>query len=103
MMATEVETRSVKTTMVEITVKLPENVARTFGETPEDMGRHLLENAAVEEYRAGRLSQRQAGEMLGLDYWQAESFLAEHRVPLNYSLADLEADRTTLERILGET
>ena len=55
--------------MVEITVKLPENVDRTFGETPEDMGRHLLENAAIEEYRAGRLSHRQVGEMLGLDYW----------------------------------
>ena len=87
--------------MVEITVKLPENVARTFGETPEDMGRHLLENAAIEEYRAGRLSHRQVGEMLGLDYWQAERFLTEHRVPLNYSMADLEADRATLERIVG--
>ena len=87
--------------MVEITVKLPENVARTFGETPEDMGRHLLENAAIEEYRAGRLSHRQVGEMLGLDYWQVERFLTEHRVPLNYSMADLEADRATLERIVG--
>ena len=87
--------------MVEITVKLPENVARTFGETPEDMGRHLLENAAIEEYRAGRLSHRQVGEMLGLDYWQAERFLTEHHVPLNHSMADLEADRATLERIVG--
>lgn len=86
--------------MVEVTVKLPDNVARTFGETPESMGRHLLENAAIEEYRSGRLSHRQVGEMLSLDYWQAERFLTEHRVPLNYSLADLEADRATLDRIL---
>ena len=66
------------------------------------MGRHLLENAAIEEYRAGRLSHRQVGEMLGFDYWQAERFLAEHRVPLNYSIADLEADRATLDRILDK-
>jgi len=39
--------------------------------------------------------------MLGLDYWQTEQFLADHKVPLNYTLADLEADRTTLDKILG--
>ena len=88
--------------MVEVTVKLPDNVARSFGDTPEDMGRHLLENAAIEEYRVGRLSHRQVGEMLGLDYWQAERFLVEHDVPLNYSMADLEADRATLNRILDK-
>jgi hypothetical protein len=31
-----------------------------------------MENAAIENYRAGRLSQRQVGEMLGLNYWQTE-------------------------------
>ena len=86
--------------MVEVTIKLPENVARKFGETPENMGRRLLEDAAIEEYRAGRFSHRQVGELLGLDYWQTESFLADHGVPLNYGLADLEADRATLEKIL---
>ena len=87
--------------MVEVIVKLPENVARSFGETDKDIGRHLLENAAIEGYRAGQLSHRQVGAMLRLDYWETENFLREHRVPLNYSLADLEADRATLDKILG--
>jgi hypothetical protein len=87
--------------MVEVTVKLPDNVARSFGETTADISRHLLENAAVEGYRAGRLSHRQVGDMLGLDYWGAENFLRDHRVPLNYTVADLEADRATLDKILG--
>lgn len=86
--------------MVEVTVKLPENVARSFGATPEDISRHLLEDAAIEGYRTGRLSQRQVGEMLGLDYWQTESFLTEHQVALNYTATDLEADRAALHRIL---
>jgi len=91
-----------KVIMVEVTVQLPENVARTLGDTPAHMGRRLLENAAIEEYRAARFSHRQVGEMLGLDYWQTESFLAERGVPINYTVADLEADRIALERILGE-
>ncbi len=86
--------------MVEVTVKLPESVARSLGETHDEMAHRLLENVAVEEYRAGHLSHRQVGEMLGLDYWQAETFLLQHRVPLNHTLADLEADRATLDKIL---
>ena len=54
-------------------------------------------------YRAGRLSHRQAGQMLGLDYWQAEAFLKERGVPLNYSAADLQADTATLARILADS
>ena len=88
--------------MVEVTVKLPENIARSFGDTPEDVARQILENAAIEGYRVGRLSHRQVGEMLGLDYWETDSFFAERHVPLNYSLADLEADRAALEKILGD-
>ena len=84
-----------------VTVELPDQVARQWGETPDAVGRHVLEDAAIESYRAGRLSQRQVGAMLGLDYWQAEAFLQERRVPLNYSTADLEADSVTLDKILA--
>jgi predicted HTH domain antitoxin len=60
-----------------------------------------MEDAAVEGYRAGRLTQRQVGAMLGLDYWQTEAFLSERSVPLNYSATDLAADHVTLEKILA--
>jgi len=83
------------------TVEMPDQVARQWGETPDVVGRHVMEDAAVEGYRAGRLSQRQVGAMLGLDYWQTESFLSERRVALNYSTADLQADEETLKRILS--
>ncbi len=64
------------------------------------IGRHVVEDAVIERYRAGRLSHRQVGEALGLNYWQAEAFLKERGVPLNYSVTDLEADAVTLEKIL---
>lgn len=86
--------------MVEVTIQLPDTLAQMFGATPEARSRRLAEDAAIEEYRAGRLSQRQVGEMLGMDYWQVERFLAERKVSLNYSLGDLQADRATLDEIL---
>ena len=86
--------------MIEVIIKLPDTLARMFGATPEARSQRLTEDAAIEEYRAGHLSQRQVGEMLGLDYWQTERLLAERRVSLNYSLDDLQADRATLNEIL---
>ncbi len=87
--------------MVEITIKLPDMLAHAFGATPEARSQRLTDDAAIEEYRAGRLSQRQVGEMLGLDYWQTERFLAERNAPLNYSLGDLQADQVKLNEVLG--
>ena len=88
---------------MQVIVELPDQVARQWGETPDAVGRHVLEDAAIEGYRAGRLSQRQLGTMLGLDYWQTEAFLQERGVPLNYSTADLEADNATLDTILAHS
>jgi predicted HTH domain antitoxin len=89
-------------TMVELTIQLPEGLAQTFGDTAETQRRRVIEDVAVEEYRLGRLSHRQVGELLGLDYWKTESFLATRKVPLNYSIADLDADRKTLATMLNE-
>jgi len=86
---------------MQITVEMPDQIARQWGEPPGVVGRHVMEDAAVEGYRGGRLTQRQVGAMLGLDYWQTEAFLNERAVPLNYSAADLAADKTTLERTLA--
>jgi predicted HTH domain antitoxin len=87
--------------MVEITIQLPDKLAEAFGETPSVRSQRVLENTAIEEYRAGRISQREVGAILGFDYWQTERFLAEHNVPINYGLEDLESDRSTLNTILG--
>jgi predicted HTH domain antitoxin len=86
---------------MQVTVDMPDQVAHQWGDTPDLIGRHVMEDAAIERYRAGRLAQRQVGAMLGLDYWQTEAFLAQRGVPLNYSATDLAADRATLDKILS--
>jgi predicted HTH domain antitoxin len=87
--------------VMQVTMELPDEVARQWGETPDAVGRHVMEDAAIEGYCAERLSHRQVGEMLGLDYWRTETFLRERGVPVNYSAADLEADHATLDKILA--
>jgi len=84
---------------MQVTVELPDQVARRWGATPDAVGRRVLEDAAIENHRAGRLSHRQVGAMLSLDYWQTEAFFKKRGVPLNYSSADLAADSATLDRI----
>jgi len=85
---------------MDVVVSMPDPVVRQWGDTPQAIGRHVVEDAVIERYRAGRLSHRQAGEALGLNYWETETFLKERGVPLNYSAPDLEADAATLEKIL---
>jgi hypothetical protein len=84
-----------------VILKMPDQVARQWGETPDTVVRRVMQGAAIEGYRAGRLTQRQVGAMLGLDYWQTESFLSERSAPINYSATDLAADNATLEKILA--
>jgi predicted HTH domain antitoxin len=86
--------------MAEVVIKLPDSLARIFGDTPEARSLRVAEDAALEEYRAGRLSHRQVGEMLNLDYWQTERLFADRGVPINYGVGDLQADRATLGEIL---
>ena len=85
--------------MVEIMVKLPENVAGRFGPTPEAAARQLLESAAIEGYRSKRLSRGQVREMLRLNWHETEAFLASHDCPRHYSPSDLEDDRATLAKL----
>ena len=85
---------------MDVVVTMLDAVAHQWGDTPQAIGRHLVEDAVIERYRAGGLSHRQVGEALGLNYWQAEAFLKARGVPLNYSLTDLEADAFLSGRVL---
>jgi predicted HTH domain antitoxin len=93
------ETRRLRTAM-QVTVQLPDAVAQQLGRDA-DIPRHILEAVALEGYRAGRLSRGQISEMLDLSFFQTEAFLKDHGAELAYSLADLNADRAALDKIVG--
>jgi hypothetical protein len=80
---------------MEVTVELPDEIARHLGETSA-MPRQMLEAFAAEAYRAQRLSRHQLSKLLALDYWQTESFLTQHEARRPFTLTDLEIDRQSL-------
>ena len=84
---------------MEVTIRIPEDVARIISPDGVDLERQILEATALEEYRSGKLSHGQVGRLLGLDRFQVDAFLKQHNVPLNYTLDDLEDDRRTLDEL----
>jgi hypothetical protein len=87
------------TVSIEISPQFEEVLRQAFG---PNLSRVALEAMAIEGYRTGKLSSFQVQQMLGLeDRWETEEWMGNHGVNMNYSLEDLEADRRTLDEMLG--
>ena len=84
--------------MTRIAVDLPEDIAKRLESAWRDLSRGALEAVAVEGYRDGTLSREQVGRVLGLSFWETESFLKERQAYLAYDEQDLEQDRRDLDR-----
>lgn len=84
-----------------ITIDIPEEVVAPLLEAHgSDLNRAVLEQLALEGYRAGKLSRYQVQRLLDLDNrWDAESWLGSKGANLNYTPEELEADRETLSRL----
>jgi hypothetical protein len=84
---------------MEITLKIPDELARQFASEGKDPARVALEALALEGYRAERLSESAIRQLLGFESRiQVHAFLKEHGVYLHYDLSDLDHDRVTSER-----
>lgn len=60
------------------------------------------EAEALAGCEAGTLSRYQVQQMLGFDNrWDAEEWLGVHSATVQYTLADLDQDRATLDTLLG--
>ena len=85
--------------MSAVTIELPPAIQENLGAGGQDVSRMALESLAVEGYRKALLSQRQVGEMLGLNFWETEAFLKEHQAYLHYDLNDFNRDIEVLGRL----
>ncbi len=75
--------------MAEVRIKIDETVARHLGQPPEKAAAELI---AVELYREGRLTLRQAAKVAGVPLREMEEVLARRRVYVNYGEAELAED-----------
>jgi hypothetical protein len=76
-----------------ITVEMPDTIARDLASEGRDPARALLEAYALEGHRAGRLTEYQVQQLLGFGYFEeVHRFLNEHGVYPPYTMEDLDRD-----------
>ncbi len=85
---------------MQVTVELPDEIARSLAEKQPDLSRVVLEATAIEAVRDGAISAGKAAEMLGISRDTMDGILKRAEVYLDYTLEDLERDRET-HRALG--
>ncbi|HWZ42486.1 MAG TPA: UPF0175 family protein [Candidatus Saccharimonadales bacterium] len=86
-----------------ITIEIPDELARQVISPDADPARVLLEDFAVESYRAGKLTMEQVRQLMGFGTrMQVDSFLQRHQV-YDYTVVELEKDLATLDRLASTT
>jgi len=85
---------------MQITVELPDDMARQMIPAGRDPARTALEDMAVEAYRAHRLTEHQLATLLGMDRYTLDGFLKEREVWLEYTMDDLRRE-VEVQRKLG--
>jgi hypothetical protein len=88
---------------MEITLNIPDELARQVTPDGQDPARVALEALALEGYRTELLSESAVRQMLGFETrMEVHAFLKQHNVYLHYDLADLEQDRVTAQKAHGK-
>jgi uncharacterized protein UPF0175 len=83
----------------EITVRLPEELARRLGSGGK-VERRVLEALALEEFTLGHLSKPELRRLLGFGTrMKLDEFLKAHDIYEPYTLDDLERERRDLQRL----
>jgi Uncharacterised protein family (UPF0175) len=81
---------------MQITVELPEDIARQLAVNPQDLSRAALEAIAVEGARSGKLTTEQVRRLLGFSTrYQADGFLKKHEVYYSLTSEQVERDAAT--------
>jgi hypothetical protein len=81
-------------------MEIPDDVAQRLSTGGGDLSRRALEALAAEEYRQGRLNKPDLRRLLGFTTSdQIDTFLKSHEVWIDYTIEDLERERTGLRRL----
>jgi hypothetical protein len=84
---------------MQITLELPEDIARGLESRWKDLPRAALESLALEAHRSRTLTAAQLRRLLGFaTRMQVDAFLKEHEV-FDFTAADFEQDRETLRQL----
>jgi predicted HTH domain antitoxin len=85
---------------MQVTVKLPDEIAEGLGESAEAPQR-VVEALVLQLYLSEEISLGRLAELLHISRAEAEGFLDRHNARLPYTREMLEEDRRNLTRVLG--
>ena len=83
---------------MEVTFQIPDELAASVTDGG-DLSRRALEAFALEELRAGHITEVQLCQMLGLARIQVDGFLKSHGVFDEYTIEDFEEERRSLKEL----
>jgi predicted HTH domain antitoxin len=88
---------------MEVTVEIPEDIARQLRTKWDNLPRGVLESLALEAYRSGALTMPQLRRLLGFESRnELDGFLKRAGIYLDYNFDDLKEDLETIRRVRGE-
>jgi hypothetical protein len=85
---------------MELTVRIPDELASRMSATGGDLSRRALEALALEEFKSGRITRPELRRLLGFGTrYQLDGFLKSHDVYEDYTMDDFEQDRDALKQL----
>ena len=87
---------------MQVTLDIPEDLARLLGENPDGLTRAAMEGLALEGLRTGKLTVAQARRFLGVaSRYEMDGFLKARNIMLPLTVEDVERDAETVRLFLG--
>jgi Uncharacterised protein family (UPF0175) len=84
---------------MEITVRIPDDIAKRLG-TAQELERRTLEALALEEFKLGHLTKMELRRLLGFETrYELDGFLKAHEVYEPYTLEDFEREQKDLKEL----
>jgi hypothetical protein len=85
---------------MELTVRIPDELASRMGATGSDLSRRALEALALEEFKSGRITKPELRRLLGFGTrYRLDGFLKSRGVYEDYTMEDFERDRDALKQL----
>jgi hypothetical protein len=86
--------------VMNLTVQIPDDLARRLGAGGEELSRRALEAFGLEEYKSGRITKAELRSLLGFTTrYELDGFLKAHQVWGDVTIEDLRQDVRDLESL----
>jgi Uncharacterised protein family (UPF0175) len=88
---------------MQLTITIPDDIAAQLQNSSGDIARKILEFVAIQGYLSEELTAYDVQKMLGFENrFEVDAFFKSHGVRRDYTLEDLERERTTASLIFGQ-